>query len=131
LSSAMPVPGAFAIVQDQGRTERREMRLRPVTDLILAAAIGISLAVNGILLRDILRPGEPEHERAQSPRARCRQRVGTRTGHVKLWMRILHRAGMDRTLGYLDIFAVVLDLTVLQDLGDQVHALVDHRLQLG
>jgi hypothetical protein len=119
-----------AIVEHDRRAQCGEVLDRAEPDLFRYLPFAPRLAVDGVLVGDVVRPAKAQYQRAETAPARREQRVVARAREVHRRMRLLVRLREDRSPRDLDVLAVVLDLVLHEDLRDQVHRFVDHRLQL-
>ncbi|MNE06984.1 hypothetical protein D3C80_995880 [compost metagenome] len=117
------------VVQHDGRAQRGNVTVRAEAHLLLFIAVVVGRVIHLNLLGDFFRTTETQHQRAHAATAGILQRLGVGARQVHWRVRILIRLWMDRTLGDLHEVAVVLDLVLHEHFRDQVHHLVDLRLQ--
>ena len=107
------------------------MLVRRKSNLILSLTILEVFAIDHVLTSNFFRTGKAQNERADAATASEFQRRFTGAGVIERWVRVLDWARMDRTGWDLDVLTVVLDVAILQDFWNEIHALIDHRLQFG
>ena len=76
-------PGALTVVEHDRRAERGEVLVREVADLLFGVALGERLAVDAVLLGDLLRAAEAQHQRADSATRRLAQALLVGARHVE------------------------------------------------
>src|SRR5262249_32749838 len=130
LPAQADAPGLPAVGEHDGRAQGGEVLGRALPDLLLGVAMREGLAVDAVLLGDLIGPAEAEDERADAAATGVGQRLVGGAGHVQRWVRVLQWLRVDRSRRDVDVPAVVLDDVLDPEAGDEPHSLVDDRPEL-